>query len=271
MSSKPGAPYIVKHPNAISFPQQPSFGQHTYNMMGIADQMLEQNVGSTDNSISPDILHGNTAAGAVSQVLSKRQARVRLIAREFGEFLRKVFMGIYELEIAHAQDASIFRLDNKFVEVDPRNWHARKDVTVLVGLGNGSKTEQLFHMQQTMAAQQAMLGAGGMGITVTPQQIVQLQEDMVRLYDKSAHGRYFTEPPAEFTGQPEPQPPSAQEQALMAQVEIERAKLELDRQELALKEQQFMLKVREHEDENEFKLAELNLEARSERAVKIGN
>jgi len=271
MSSKPGAPYIVKHPNAISFPQQPSFGQHTYNMMGIADQMLEQNVGSTDNSISPDILHGNTAAGAVSQVLSKRQARVRLIAREFGEFLRKVFMGIYELEIAHAQDASIFRLDNKFVEVDPRDWHARKDVTVLVGLGNGSKTEQLFHMQQTMAAQQAMAGAGGLGITVMPQQIVQLQEDMVRLYDKSAHGRYFTEPPAEFTGQPEPQPPSAQEQALMAQVEIERAKLELDKQELALKEQQFMLKVREHEDENEFKLAELNLEARSERAVKIGN
>ena len=271
MSSKPGAPYIVKHPNAISFPQQPSFGQHTYNMMGIADQMLEQNVGATDNSISPDILHGNTAAGAVSQVLSKRQARVRLIAREFGEFLRKVFMGIYELEIAHAQDASIFRLDNKFVEVDPRNWHARKDVTVLVGLGNGSKTEQLFHMQQTMAAQQAMLGAGGMGITVTPQQIVQLQEDMVRLYDKSAHGRYFTEPPAEFTGQPEPQPPSAQEQALMAQVEIEKAKLELERQELSLKEQQFMLKVREHEDMNEFKLAELNLEASSERAVKIGN
>ena len=271
MSSKPGAPYIVKHPNAISFPQQPAFGQHTYNMMGIADQMLEQNVGSTDNSINPDILHGNTAAGAVSQVLSKRQARVRLIAREFGEFLRKVFMGIYELEIAHAQDASIFRLDNKFVEVDPRNWHARKDVTVLVGLGNGSKTEQLFHMQQTMAAQQAMIGAGGMGITVTPQQIVQLQEDMVRLYDKSAHGRYFTEPPAEFTGQPEPQPPSAQEQAVMAQIEIERAKLELDRQELALKEQEFMLKVREHEDENEFKLAELNLEARSERAVKIGN
>jgi hypothetical protein len=271
MSSKPGAPYIVKHPNAISFPQQPAFGQHTYNMMGIADQMLEQNVGSTDNSINPDILHGNTAAGAVSQVLSKRQARVRLIAREFGEFLRKVFMGIYELEIAHADDKAIFRLDNKFVEVDPRHWHARKDVTVLVGLGNGSKTEQLFHMQQTMAAQQAMIGAGGMGITVTPQQIVQLQEDMVRLYDKSAHGRYFTEPPAEFTGQPEPQPPSAQEQAVMAQIEIERAKLELDRQELALKEQEFMLKVREHEDENEFKLAELNLEARSERAVKIGN
>ena len=271
MSSKPGAPYIVKHPNAISFPQQPSFGAHTYNMMGVADQMLEQDVGSTDNSINPDILNGNTAAGAVSQVLSKRQARVRLIAREFGEFLRKIFMGVYELEIAHAQDAAIFRLDNKFVEVDPRTWNARKDVTVLVGLGNGSKTEQLFQMQQTMAAQQAMLGAGGMGITVTPQQIVQLQEDMVRLYDKSAHGRYFTKPPAEFTGQPEPQPPSAQEQALMAQVEIEKAKLELERQELSLKEQQFMLKVREHEDMNEFKLAELNLEASSERAVKIGN
>lgn len=271
MSSKPGAPYIVKHPNAISFPQQPAFGQHTYNMMGIADQMLEQNVGSTDNSISPDILHGNTAAGAVSQVLSKRQARVRLIAREFGEFLRKVFMGIYELEIAFADDRKIFRLDNRFVEVDPRDWKARNDVTVLVGLGNGSKTEQLFHMQQTMAAQQAMISAGGMGITVTPQQIVQLQEDMVRLYDKSANGRYFTQPPMEFTGQPQPQEPSVQDQAVIAKIQLEREKLEIEKAELAIKEQEFLLKVKEHEDENEFKIAELNLEARSDRPVKIGN
>jgi len=276
MSSKPGAPYLVKHPNAISFPSQPSFGTHTYNMMGIADQMLEANVGSTDNSLNPDILNGNTAAGAVSQVLSKRQARIRLIAREFGEFLRKVFMGIYELEIAHADDKAIFRLDNKFVEVDPRTWNARKDVTVLVGLGNGSKTEQLFHMQQTMAAQQQMVAAGGLGVTVMPYQIVQLQEDMVRLYDKAAYGRYFTDPGAEFTGQPEGPSPEqqameAQMQATMAQIQIEQEKLAIEREELALKEQEFMLDVKKHEDENEFKVAELNLEARSERAVKIGN
>ena len=276
MSSKPGAPYLVKHPNAISFPSQPSFGAHTYNMMGVADQMLEANVGSTDNSLDPNILNGNTAAGAVSQVISKRQARIRLIAREFGEFLRKVFMGIYELEIAHADDKAIFRLDNKFVEVDPRTWNARKDVTVLVGLGNGSKTEQLFHMQQTMAAQQQMVAAGGLGVTVMPYQIVQLQEDMVRLYDKAAYGRYFTDPGVEFTGQqegpsPEQQAMEAQMQATMAQIQIEQEKLAIDREELALKEQEFMLDVKKHEDENEFKVAELNLEARSERAVKIGN
>ena len=276
MSSKPGAPYLVKHPNAISFPNQPSFGAHTNNMMGMADQMLENDVGSTDNSLSPDILNGNTAAGAVSQVLSKRQARVRLIAREFGEFLRKVFMGVYELEIAHAEDKAIFRLDNRFVEVDPRTWNARKDVSVLVGLGNGSKTEQLFHMQQTMAAQQQMVAAGGLGVTVMPHQIVQLQEDMVRLYDKSANGRYFTDPGKEFTGQqegpsPEQQAMQAQQEAVMAQIQIEQGKLAIDQAELEIKEQEFMLEVKKHEDENEFKVAELNLEARSERAVKIGN
>ncbi len=275
MSSKPGAPYLVKHPSAISFPSQPSFGAHTNNMMGMADQMLEKDVGSTDNSISPDILNGNTAAGAVSQVLSKRQARIRLIAREYGEFLRKVFMGIYELEIAHAEDKAVFRLNDKFVEVDPRTWNARKDVTVLVGLGNGSKTEQLFHMQQTMQAQQTMVSAGGLGITVMPYQIVQLQEDMVRLYDKAAYGRYFTDPGKDFTGQQEgpsaeQQAMQAQQQAVMAQIEIEKEKIAIDRAELELKEQEFMLEVKKHEDENEFKVAELNLEARSERAVKIG-
>jgi hypothetical protein len=109
-----------------------------------------------------------------------------------------------------------------------------------------------------------------------PYQIVQLQEDMVRLYDKAAYGRYFTDPGVEFTGQqegpsPEQQAMEAQMQATMAQIQIEQEKLAIDREELALKEQEFMLDVKKHEDENEFKVAELNLEARSERAVKIGN
>jgi hypothetical protein len=57
----------------------------------------------------------------------------------------------------------------------------------------------------------------------------------------------------------------------MAQIEIEQGKLEIEKQELMLKQKELELKIREHEDMNEFKLAELNLEARSERAVKIGN
>lgn len=268
MNSKPGAPYIVKHPNGISFPNQPVFGQHTYQMMGMCDQMLESDVGATDTSISPDILHGNTAAGAVSQVLSKRQARVRLIAREFGEFLRKVFLGVYELEIAHADDKQVFRLDNRFVEVDPRKWNARKDVTVLVGLGNGNKTEQMFHMQQAVAAQQAMIAGGGLGITVMPQQVVQLQEDIVRLFDKAANGRYFTMPSPEFTGQKTE--PDTQEKAVEAQIQIEMQKLQLEAQKLELKKAEFELEVKKHADETEFKIAELNLEARQERGVKIG-
>jgi hypothetical protein len=130
-------------------------------------------------------------------------------------------------------------------------------------------------MQQTMAAQQQMVAAGGLGVTVMPHQIVQLQEDMVRLYDKSANGRYFTDPGKEFTGQqegpsPEQQAMQAQQEAVMAQIQIEQGKLEIDQGELEIKEQQFMLDVKKHEDENEFKVAELNLEARSERAVKIG-
>ena len=54
-------------------------------------------------------------------------------------------------------------------------------------------------------------------------------------------------------------------------LQIKQAELQLAQAELEIKQKEFELKVREHEDENEFKLAELNLEARSDRAVKIGN
>jgi hypothetical protein len=276
-NSYPGKPIIVKTQNALGWQGPQAFAQQTLTMMDKNEQMLEKDVGSSDNTLDPNILNGNTAAGAVSQVLSKRQARMRLVSRIYGEFLKRVFMGVHELVVKYAEDKEVFRLRNDFVEVDPRAWHSRKDVSVMVGLGNGNKNEQLFHLQQAFAAQQAIIAGGGLGTLVTPKNIFNLQEDAVGIVDKTAHGRYFTDP-GDITGTEGQEGPSLEEQIAQAELQLKQQEVQIKQQELQidaakvkLEEQELALKARMHEDENEFKLAELNLEARQERAVKVGN
>jgi hypothetical protein len=53
-------------------------------------------------------------------------------------------------------------------------------------------------------------------------------------------------------------------------IDIKKAQLALEERELELQEELARLKERIHEDENQFKIAELSLEAEQKRAVKVG-
>jgi hypothetical protein len=54
----------------------------------------------------------------------------------------------------------IIRLRNKWVEVDPREWKARKDLSISVGLGAGNKDQQLAHLMSIINMQKEAIGAG---------------------------------------------------------------------------------------------------------------
>jgi hypothetical protein len=112
---------------------------------------------------------------------------------------------------------------------------------------------------------------------VTPKQIFNLQEDIVNIFDKTAAARYFTDP-GDITGREGEEQPSPEEQQAqvdmqikMKEVQIKEAELQLKAQALQFQQKELEFEMRKHEDENEFKLAELNLEASSDRPIKIGN
>ena len=55
--------------------------------------------------------------------------------------------GILQLVCKYQNKERIIKVNNKFVPMNPREWNTEYNVTVNVGLGTGSKSEQLSVMQ----------------------------------------------------------------------------------------------------------------------------
>src|SRR3546814_5506659 len=65
-------------------------------------------------------------------------------ARIFAETgAKRLFRQILRLLIRHQPRERMIRLRNQWVQIDPRGWNAEMDLVVTVGLGVGSKMEQL--------------------------------------------------------------------------------------------------------------------------------
>src|SRR6185437_6113719 len=103
----------------------------------------------------------NQSATAVNTAYSASQARMKLIARIFAETgIRDLFWLLHATIRKHGQKAQTVRLRNQWVPVDPRDWKTRNDLTVNVGLGSGSKAQQLQEIQLIINSQSQAVAAG---------------------------------------------------------------------------------------------------------------
>src|SRR5215475_5607024 len=102
----------------------------------------------------------NQSATAVAQVFSASQMRIKLIARIMAEGVRDIFALLHSTIRKHGQQPQTVRLRNAWVDVDPRNWKTRDDMTINVGLGSGGKAA-LFAQVMALANVQKELVMGG--------------------------------------------------------------------------------------------------------------
>ena len=207
---------------------------------------------------------------------SAAEQKNELVARIFGETgFKELMLGIHRLGLKHEHPGKKIRNNNgEFISINPEEWRNRYDMDVTVGIGNGSKNQQMFQMQAIEQTIQSIVGSGGLGTLVTPTNIFEFAMEKVRVAGRKDGGKFFTKPESDDTDQG----PSVEEQALQVQQEIAAKEIELKEAELVikereqtLKEQELAFKERVHEDENEFRLAELDVEIKQQRAVKIGD
>ncbi len=104
----------------------------------------------------------NKTATGITAVLGERQKRLQLVARVFAETgVKDLGKKILGLVIKHQDRARTIRLRGEWVEIDPRAWNSEMDVSLTVGLGYGSKDQQLAVMQGTLDIQQQMVASQG--------------------------------------------------------------------------------------------------------------
>lgn len=162
LDNKVGAPVRVDtdQPNAGGhiFPIQTSpIGNHAYPLLEYVDTVRETRTGINrlSQGLDPDALK-NTATG-INQLLGRSQQRMLLIAQVFASGVRDAFKKILRLSIEHQDKARTIRLRNQWVDIDPRSWNAEMDVTVDVGLGRGTKDQQVVTTSKVVEATMALV------------------------------------------------------------------------------------------------------------------
>lgn len=196
-NSKPGGVVRIRQPGAVTQLPTPQLGAHSFQMLEYVERLREKRTGVSERTqgIDPNSLGPNTAAHAVNQVMTAAQQRIELIARVFGETgLKDLFLLIYKEVLQNSTSKDVFRLNDRYVEVDPREWKERKDMTVVVGLGNGSRDNELQQMQMVLQTQLQLLSNPDTMALVSPENLYAAVEDMVKITNKAASGRYYTDP-----------------------------------------------------------------------------
>jgi hypothetical protein len=154
----PGGVVRVKSPQAVQqLTVAPVAGQ-SFPMLEYLDRIQERRTGitATSQGLDPNILQ-NTTAAAVAAMQNAAAGRMELIARTFAETgVRDLFLNILHLVGKYQDKARIVRLQGKYVSVDPREWKSQYDVYINVGLGTGTREQQLTMLSMILQKQEAL-------------------------------------------------------------------------------------------------------------------
>jgi hypothetical protein len=174
------------------------------------------------------------------------QAKVKLIARIFAETgIKDLFVLLHAIIRKHGSRRETVRLRNQWVTVDPRDWMKRDDMTVNVGLGTGSKTEQLAHLTSLIGLQKEALAAGKSNL-VSDDNLYNSAKEFTKLVGLKNVDRYFTDPRTQPAPQAAPHP-ALIEMQLKNEIEKTQAQADIATQqkriesEMALAQQKFEL------------------------------
>lgn len=210
----------------------------TFNMIEYMDSAKEKRTGVTAYNQGLDANSLNKTATGISIIAQASQERLLLVARLFAETgVKDLFMLVHRLVRKHQDKAEVVRLRNKWVEVDPRQWKTRTDMSISVGLGTGNKDQQLQHLQTILMAQKEGLQIG----VATPKNIYNALIKLTQNAGFKDYEQYWTSP-EEAPQEPQPDPEMVKVQQEM---QMEQQKMQSDMQMQQMKGQADMQLARE--------------------------
>ena len=266
LTQRPGGIVRVKAPGAVTRLDTPQLEPAAFQMLEYLDGVREARAGVNKYSqgMNDNALTSHTTATAVNSVMTAAQSRVELIARNFAETgVKRLMRVIYSLLIKNQDKERVVRLRNMWVPVDPSAWNSKADCTVAVGLGHGTRDQQMMHISTMIQfASQAM--AGGLRI-VNEQNLYNMGAQLVKNMGFVNVDDFLTDP-----SQQQPKQPSMQEQIEQSEMQIKKGELDIKMAEIQIKAQRLQLDARKNEQDIALKAAELSLEAEQERPVAIG-
>ena len=285
LTNRPGGVVRTKGaPGQVMMPMQTqTINSQAFPMLEYLDTVREQRTGITRYSQGMDADSLNKTATGVNTILSQAQMRVELIARIFAETgVKDMFLKMFELIVKHQDKERIIKIRNNFVPFRPMEWRNRCNISISVGLGTGSRDQQLSILNNILQTQLKGLELQGSpaGPMVNLRNIYNTLTKIVENAGLKNPNAFFTDPDIGQQQMPPPQPPQPTEFEKVSKLQVEGEnyrkqidselkikQLEKDYQEMILKfetrikelELQYGTKINEGELRNNAMLAKEEL------------
>ena len=210
--------------NAIAAAQVTPIGAITMPMIEYWDSAKENRTGfSRYNTGSADL--GNQKTLGEVQIVSEQSGlRTELVTRSFANGYANLMRGIHGLCRRHATKAETIRLRGQWVEIDPRSWKKRADLSISVGLGTSDQRMKLQGIQALMMEQKAQIQLTG-GKSVSPQNLYAAAAKLSEIVGFKSPEMFFTQPQQEQGMPPEMQAQMQQMQEQMQMLQQENQEL----------------------------------------------
>jgi len=264
LTSRVGGTIRVTKPvgEAIRDENTPFVAGQAFPMLDFFSDRMENRtgVGQDVAGLGPDALK-NIQTTVVAQMMDMSTMQLETYARIFAETgMKSLMLHIHELLRKHAPRELVFRIRNKWVQVDPQGWRNRADMSVAVGLGTGTREQKLIHLQAIRDLQTAIIQGGGLGTLVTPTNVYNTAKEFVTNALFPDPDMFFQDPsglpPEAFEPKPDPQ-----EQFIQLQAQIEQGKLQLQAQKQQLDAEKAALDHQRRNSDLEMKQQRVQLEA----------
>lgn len=207
LTSRPNGVVRMKTLGAVQRQENPLLGAPFYNLLDYFDKVKQNRIGATDfpNAVDPDAI--NAKATFVDAYKNAALERINLMARILAEtVVKQIFWKILELESKHQNKPRVVKLRGRWVNVDPREWANKFNMTVTVGLGTGSQQTTMNGAMGILQIQDALLKAGLGDTVVSPGNMYQAAKRFAKsVFPKDADA-FFTDPASVPPKQPQPNP-----------------------------------------------------------------
>ena len=262
LTSRPGGVVRTKQPpSQVMLPMQnQTISQQAFPLLEYLDTVRETRTGVTRYSQGLDADALNKTATGVNTIMNQSQMRMELIARVFAETgIKDLFRRIFELTVKYQNKERIVELNNKFVAVSPTEWKDRYNISITVGLGAGSKDQQIVMLNNILQKQlQAFQLQGNKEYPmVTLKNIYNSLAKIIEEAGLKNVENYFVNPDeGKELVQPSPPPPptpiekieftriASEEKRKVAEIELENKKIKAETAEKIL---MFETKIKEME------------------------
>ena len=206
----------------------------------------------------------NIQNSVLAQAMDIGRMKIDAVARIFAETgIKSVFLHLHEILLKHQDKEQVVKIHGSWTPISPSAWRTRTDMTVNIGLGLGSREQNLVHLESIFGKQKDIVTNDGWDGLVTPMNVYNTLAAIVRNANLKTPEMFFT-PKQKIASKPgENEQLQQQEQAIQArQQQLDAERQQLNAGKLHLQAQRDVLKAQAERQKLALEKGELDLEER---------